>query len=40
MAKKKGYGLTTETEEEKQARWAKNIKMARSMAKQAGLLKK
>lgn len=29
--------FTKETEEQKEARWAKNLKMAASFAKQAGL---
>lgn len=41
MAKKnKSTAREMETQEQKEARWAKNEKMARSFAKQAGLLKK
>lgn len=40
MAKKnKSTAREMETQEQKEARWAKNEKMARSFAKQAGLLK-
>lgn len=40
MAKKnKNIVHETETDEQKQARWKKNEKTARSFAKQAGLLK-
>lgn len=39
MAKKKKFvPREMETQEQKEARWAKNIKMARSFARQAGLL--
>lgn len=41
MAKKnKSTAREMETQEQKEARWAKNEKMARSFAKQAGLLNK
>lgn len=39
MAKKKIVS-SNETQEQKEARWAKNQKMARSFARQAGLDKK
>jgi hypothetical protein len=35
MKKQKPFSL--ETQEEKEARWAKNLKAARSMARQAGI---
>lgn len=40
MAKNKTTARTEETAEHKEARWAKNKKMAKSFARQAGLLKK
>lgn len=34
---KKHKSISLETREEKEARWAKNLKTARSMARQAGI---
>ncbi|MCF0117595.1 MAG: hypothetical protein HUJ61_06085 [Bacilli bacterium] len=39
MPKKKKVFKEIETQEQKEARWAKSNKMAKSFAKQAGLLK-
>lgn len=37
--KKKKVVIEKETQEQKEARWKKNLKMARSFAKQAGVKK-
>lgn len=39
MAKKKrGFGISSETDDEKKVRWGKQLKQARSFARQAGIL--